>query len=346
MNSWIKSPHYDFWLFLFPGLFSIILLFVGNELHLFPTEMNPMWWIVSVLFVDVAHVWSSLFKTYFNSNAYEEFRKELILIPLIGWGLMAATYAAGPHYFWRILAYIAVFHFIKQQVGFVKIYGRKEKRDFWYQFDIVYTYYITFLPILYWHIYGRSFSWFIEGDFLSLSENYDQRIFLYPYYFLSLIFLGKEVVRRTLNWPKLMTIMSTQALWYFGIIFYNNDWSFTVSNTIHHGIPYMGLVWINSMIGKYKGTTRFISKVMEKNLKVRLLFFVTFLGLISYAEELLWDIFVWQENATIFGEWGEIELSQVALVLLVPLLTLPQFTHYILDRYIWRSDRKVDDFSF
>ena len=54
---------------------------------------------------------------------------------------------------------------------------------------------------------------------------------------------------------------------------------------------------------------------------------------LAFAEELLWDRGVWHERSWLFGTAWDIGQWKVALV---PLLALPQLTHYILDGFIWR----------
>jgi hypothetical protein len=61
--------------------------------------------------------------------------------------------------------------------------------------------------------------------------------------------------------------------------------------------------------------------------------FVAAVWILAFAEELLWDKCVWHERDWLFGTgWAVREWRW----LLVPLLALPQFTHYVLDGIIWR----------
>ena len=57
---------------------------------------------------------------------------------------------------------------------------------------------------------------------------------------------------------------------------------------------------------------------------------------LAFAEELGWDTLVWHQRPTLFGAGG-FELSDVVLGVVVPLLSLPQTTHYLLDGFVWRS---------
>ena len=66
----------------------------------------------------------------------------------------------------------------------------------------------------------------------------------------------------------------------------------------------------------------------------RFAFYGALLALLAWAEEWLWDRAVWGEHATLFPG----PFLDVSGVLVVPLLALPQLTHYILDGYLWRLD--------
>lgn len=68
--------------------------------------------------------------------------------------------------------------------------------------------------------------------------------------------------------------------------------------------------------------------------------FLGVLGLLAYAEEGLWDGLVWREHASAFGWFQQLPAveNHVWLTLLVPLLALPQATHYVLDGFIWRRN--------
>ncbi len=59
----------------------------------------------------------------------------------------------------------------------------------------------------------------------------------------------------------------------------------------------------------------------------------------DYTQDGLWELFVWQDHAEVFlGMALNFEVPAMALTILVPLLTVPQATHYILDAKIWKFD--------
>ena len=75
-------------------------------------------------FVDVAHVYSTLFKTYFVKG---EIQKNKWLLSRNSCGKLDFRdypFQFGSLTFWSVLALVAVFHFIRQQYGFMRIYAR------------------------------------------------------------------------------------------------------------------------------------------------------------------------------------------------------------------------------
>jgi hypothetical protein len=60
------------------------------------------------------------------------------------------------------------------------------------------------------------------------------------------------------------------------------------------------------------------------------------------VEEGLWDGLVWREHGTVFGWFAHLPTvgSSALLRWVVPLLALPQATHYVLDGFIWRRSKR------
>ncbi len=61
--------------------------------------------------------------------------------------------------------------------------------------------------------------------------------------------------------------------------------------------------------------------------------FLATLWAIAYLEELIWDRAIWHDRSWLFG--ASIDVGRAAM-LLVPLLAVPQLTHYLLDGFLWR----------
>ena len=133
-------------------------------------------------------------------------------------------------------------------------------------------------------------------------------------------------------------LVATAAAWGTGIILFNGDLTFTLINVISHGIPYMALIWIyqyRKRANKANEGNQFLRFFQLKYVPI----YILALMALAYFEEGIWDWFVWQEHSDLFGSF-HLSASATALAILVPLLTMPQATHYVLDAYIWRVNKK------
>ena len=347
MNHHILSKRFDINFIILPGILSVFFVIIGNNFDFFSHEMNPIWWLALVAFLDVGHVWSTLFRTYFHKNASQEFKAELILIPIIAWVLGVISYHLGEHIFWRLMAYLALFHFIKQQIGILKLYLRG-REGFWSRdFDVFTLYVLMLVPVIHWHLNSKSFNWFRPGDFFSIEGGPLEPFFWVIYILTVIMFATKEIfIKEKVNFLKIGHMISTALVWAVGIVAFDNDWSFTLTNIVHHGVPYLALIWVSTCRGNYESSFSLMTKILKKIKRLRIVFFILFLFSLGYAEEFLWDFFVWHEHGSLFIESGHWVLSQLELGLIVPILAVPQITHYVLDGQIWKRERKVDGFYF
>jgi hypothetical protein len=283
-----------------------------------------------VLLVDVAHVYATGFRVYWDPS---EFRRRPVLylgVPLFAFVAGCALYAEGEPVFWRTVAYLAVFHFVRQQYGWVALYrarlGERDRLGKW--IDSAAIYLATLYPLAYWHAHlPRNFWWFVEGDFAALPVLVAR--VMEPIYWTALGAYGLRAlylwtVRRQPNPGKDIVVATTAVCWYTGIIALNSDYAFTVTNVITHGVPYLALVyWYRHRRPGVARRSRWYS----------LTTFLATLWLLAYLEELVWDRGVWQERSWLFGTPWPVGAWKAVLV---PLLAVPQITHYILDGFIWR----------
>ena len=127
---------------------------------------------------------------------------------------------------------------------------------------------------------------------------------------------------------------ATVATWYVGIVGTNSDYAFTVANVIVHGVPYVALLWFYA-----REQARQAPSVLGSKLVLRggLAVFCGLLLALAFAEEMIWDRLVWHSRPEIFGGAGaDFVLSPAVLAFVVPLLAVPQATHYVLDAVLWR----------
>lgn len=338
-QPWIHNAKTD-WSFILspPFLVLAVVILFQNQIQNLEHHYSFYTWLVLIVFVDVAHVYSTLFKTYFIK---EELRKRKLLyfgIPAISLVFGLIFYQLGSLMFWSGLALVAVFHFVRQQYGFMRLYARFEKSGFSKFWDGIAIYSATIYPMLYWIKTPRAFNWFVENEFnwLDSLPNFIPGITLI-YWIILGIWLLKTVYffvkNQSFNIPKIAIIIGTYLSWYFGIIYFDNDLIFTLLNVISHGIPYVALVYIREIEQKDKSSLQKLS-VFKSGFGI-LLFVLIIIGF-AFFEELMWEVLVWREHFSI----QNLELSLTWQQFLIPLLVVPQLTHYLLDGFIWKNQKK------
>jgi hypothetical protein len=332
---WLFSRGIDLSLFVGSAALSCVVLAAGwatGTLH----EATPDWaWVPLVLLVDVAHVWSTAYRTYLDP--VELRRRPLLygLTPPLAFAGAWLAYRMGERTFWRLLAYFAIFHFVRQQYGWVVLYRARagERHGAWLDGATIYA--ATLWPMAYWHAHApRRFDWFVSGDILPLWPRLADATL--PVYAALLVAYAVRSARAWLagraNPGKDAVVLTTAVTWLVGIVLFDSDFAFTATNVFAHGVPYIALVFFyvrdQQRIG-YGGPA----------FAQRAAWFLGLLWLIAYAEELVWDRAVWQEHAWLFGEPWSVGAAKEWLV---PLLVLPQLSHYVLDGFIWKRGKNPD----
>lgn len=344
-SPWLFSKRLDLGVFTAPALVALLLLAIFPQLR--AAGHSPSWlWLVGILLVDVAHVWSTIFITYFDPQQLRQHPLRYVLVPLLSWALgWVAFRTGGAPFFWTALAYLAVFHFVRQQAGWLGLYRRRfgeTSKGQWLDQAAIYA--ATLYPLLWWHTHlPRNFVWFLPGDFQTgLPKSLSQ--WGLPVYLLCLAtYAGKALYTarqgQAIPWGKHLLLLTTALTWYWGIIGTNSDAAFTLTNVFTHGLPYAALVF------SYGRRTRRSHKGLGPRLlsgswHTAALRFVTCLWLFSYVEELCWNTFIWNDEQPIF-QWlahsVSPEIDDWHKQWLVPLLAVPQLSHYLLDGIFWKK---------
>ena len=332
-KRWIFSAPIDLAVFGGTALVSLALLFCGPR----SGTAAPEWsWIVGVLFVDVAHVWSTSFVVYLDPAEWQRRPVFYAAVPIGCFLGGIALYACGAQVFWRVIAYLAVFHFIRQQYGWVMMYrARCEERDRigrWLDGATIYL--ATIYPVIVWHTkLPRAFAWMKEGDFVTGLPAWTADVAGGLYAALLVVYVLRAVLHRPVNWGKHLVVAATAACWYVGIVATNGDYAFTVTNVFIHGVPYLVLVFLYAKhAAREPASANGAAAKMLRGGRGLLVFLAT-LWAIAYFEELVWDRALWHERSYLFG--SAIDVGGLA-VIIAPLLAVPQLAHYVLDGFLWR----------
>ncbi len=359
-QPWIRSARYDGLLILLPPFLALAVVLAVPPAYRSTAQMPLLAWLGLVLLIDVGHVYGTLFQTYFDPRKRRQWRRLLWLAPLACYAAGVALHGVSGLLFWRVLAYLAVFHFIRQQYGFLRLYSRHDDQAVaaagppapgrWLATALIY--YATIYPLLHWHFSSpRNFNWFVNGDFVQHDWPAGRLVASVLYFGLIALYGLRELweYRRTrqFNWPRNLLLGGTLLAWYAGIVWFNGDLAFTLTNVVSHGIPYLALVWVTGSApaaAPAPGSAAATSAPSRRGLWAGRYGLLIFLGLIiglAYLEEGIWDGLVWREHAPAFTWFQSLpEIAQPTLLMwLVPLLALPQATHYVLDGFIWRRSK-------
>jgi hypothetical protein len=351
---WLFGGRLDLALFGGTAMIALLLALLGP--YYYGGAAEPEWsWIVGVLLVDVAHVWSTAFVVYLDPA---EWRRRPLLyggapVALFLGGV--ALYAAGgPGAFWRVLAYLAVFHFVRQQYGWVMLYrargGERDRLGRWLDGATIYA--ATLYPLIHWHAHlPRGFWWMKPGDFAAGLPAQAATAAGWIYLALLAAYVARALVQRPVSWGKHLIVATTAACWYIGIVATNSDYTFTVTNVFIHGVPYLALVYVYARNAAREAESAHGASAQLLGLGATgpgggagrgrppawrgrgLAVFLATLWLVAYVEELLWDRTIWHDREWLFGAGLDVG---GAAVILVPLLATPQLAHYVLDAFLWR----------
>lgn len=309
----------------------------------------PLWvWVVFVLGIDVGHVWSTIFRTYLDREEFKQHYQVLLLAPIVSFAIVFLISWQSVFWFWRLLAYLALFHFVKQQYGFLALYKKKAK-DFGVQKffkDKYVLYWATLYPVIYWHsTIDIQFSWFVEKDFLPLYEwiSFLQYEPLWTaanvvYWLVLLAWLVEEIQKSNqVSWGKILWLFTTAWNWYGGIVYFNSDVVFTISNVVAHGIPYM------TLIVYYQYQKKQLQAPQQSVSWLRMVGIIVLAVLVlALIEEYCWDMLVYGDNNPVFVSLFSYPMTVLQdplwRAVAIGLLTVPQMTHYIIDGFIWKAN--------
>jgi hypothetical protein len=337
-KRWLFSAPIDLVVFGGTAVMALALIWLGPH----GAGDAPEWsWFTGVLLVDVAHVWSTAFVVYLDPAEWRRRPALYLGVPLGCFAAAIALYAAGELWFWRAIAYMAVYHFIRQQYGWVMLYrarnGERDRLGRWLDGATIYA--CALYPVIFWHgTLPHTFWWMNDDDFV---RGLPFPV-VYAAYWIYIALLASYAVRaivqlarrRPVSWGKHLIVASTAALWYCGIVATDSDYAFTMSNVFTHGIPYMVLVFFYARAAAREPASQDglgARMIGGRRLLRAIVVFVATLWVIGYVEELLWDRAYWHDRAYLFGG-GSIG----AAAILVPLLAVPQLAHYVLDAFLWR----------
>ncbi|MCO4780882.1 MAG: hypothetical protein KC646_01055 [Candidatus Cloacimonetes bacterium] len=337
--QWMVSPKFDLCIFLGPVFFATLISPIAYAYY---PDSIPLWAFVSIIILfDVAHVWATNYKVYFDSVEIKR-RPWFYLLPIpIFFSLSFVLLLYSENLYWTILAYVAVFHFIKQPWGFVSIYKRKFKENS--KFDLHFDKYMVWAaglyPVFIWHSSpARVFDWFNAGESFIVKLPYQIIPYLMFFYVAGIIvYISRQIYlyKKTskINLPKLILMTAIYITWAVGIYMTNPIISAAFLN-LFHGVPFFAIIWIYSK-NKYIDQDSIYPKLSFIFQRKTIFLFIAIVFIPALIEEFLWDQLIWH---IYLPNTSFIDLGFQLKALVIALLSLPQIIHYWLDMFIWKMD--------
>ena len=297
-DAWIVSARFDVLIVVIPFLVATGALFGFSALGV----KEPLWaYLLCFIAFDVAHVWSTIYVTYLDSEARKK-RPWLYFAP-VPLTLVTSFFVHlwSPTLFWTGISYSAIFHFAKQQYGFIAIYKAKakERSAIDYHLD-KWTLWVGALgPVLLWHATpAGQFDWFDETARFVLQP--PVAVVPYIYGVMAVVFLlwaGRQVERlvttATFNVGKCMWMVGAWVSWFVGLRLADHLLVSAAFLNLFHGLPFLALVWWRCN-HKWQGRTEEAKRVGSGLIawlsqRRRWVFFYGFVFSIALVEEALWD---------------------------------------------------------
>jgi len=346
-SLWIISPRVDFLTF---GLAPIIALTISACTRWsVPIGTIPLWWwFVLGVFIDVAHVYGTLYRTVLDSEAVEKNRR---LFLVAGPGMLVVSLLVnvllGTTWAWSLLAYFAMWHFAKQPFGFLCLYkarfGERGAAD--HQWDYWVCIAGAALPILIEHTKTTdSLEWFYGEDellfHLPVWFEIPLRVvhWLIPALWLARLCWHRVYSAKPFNWGKI-SIMALQYLnWYMGSS--KHHLTALAWHNLSHGVSSMVLVYyvVQRRYDVWKkenpSTMKWLDRMNMSLCSSPWAYLMPLLAL-AFVEETLWDVTLDHRFA---GDLGLSlpDLTELQKEIATAFLMLPQLSHYFLDSYIWK----------
>jgi hypothetical protein len=246
------------------------------------------------------------------------------------------------------LAYLAVFHTIKQQYGFFRIYsrfdGKKKNIESLCESTLIYCSMVT--PVLYWHVYNTDPHGVWFNEFL-MHKNWIWAFYvsalLYSGAFVGYLFFESKRTREKNHFciPKNLCLLLTMLSW--GIVSFlpKNALVLAFAVQLHHNVSYISVVWLMGRRDRkaLNGKIELLSVFSIPGLALYAPFVIVFgQVLFTIFRELCFDLnksyfllgtsLNWIPKAQ--GWWGNLGWGVFFAV---------QIHHFITDRFLWKKEK-------
>ena len=338
-NAWIFSRRTDFLVFSGPVLLAILAIVVfylqsGKQL---PHMDVPWWgWLIFIGLVDGPHVYSTLYRTYFDREEFARRKLTYIFVPLLLLAVGIGLHLQSSLHFWRFAAYFAIFHFVRQQYGWMAYSARKggqsNPRDF--LFDKIMIYNATLFPLIWRTTHPVSYGWFTSGDVIQFPLEWLGMAAMFVHWVINILYCFRlfDLYRSGtgINVSKLQVIFTTWIAWYGGFVLLNSQFATVAFIALAHGIPYMVIIHRYGK-SRFSETGGVLGAIFKRKMVI---LFYGLIFLVALVESGVWGIITPNE---VIPHNYQILFGPLALAVIIPILELPGLSHYAFDTFLWKT---------
>ncbi len=341
-KGWVFSPYQDVIAFVLPVMIGALFMS-----EIFPSYAGisqfPILFLVMTLLIDSAHVYSTLWRTYFDKRELTLRRRLYILAPLFAIVVLGIIVSISLPALLTFSAYAALTHFIRQQYGWMMVASAKSgTKPLDRRLDKIAIYSVTLYPIIWCHMTYDSKSptgWFLKHD-LALGTLPDLTWLMTPLVSAFLVvYIARQFILTLQNGylatGKIIIFATTWFAWWAGTLLWSSDRISNEMITFAHGFPYLLLIYRDGKVRHQVSRKSFVF-----NSKVGLVVFMICAFIPAYFEEFFRNAFYKLWPLSIFPSISTIskiqpELSELQLSIILALLFLPALIHFILDAFLW-----------
>ena len=327
-SGWVFSKNWDLAVFLLPLIIGFLFYFSDVAISRTPSKI----FILAILFhylADAGHVLVTGVPVLGDATIRKKLGMKVWLIPILVVFISVSLFMWNPFIFIRVLAFLAAFHIVMQQFGFLRISQGKfkvgeriseTKKSGLFETGLFFN--LFFFPLYFW-LSGNSnieLAWFVHKD-LGAPITWAYFGFVHHLHlFLVVFYFGWQLIpllkKSKVNWGKFL-LTSTSWIWFYsGLVLAKNPSLFWATLFLTHGFGYILFVkvyWQQAASRNYQPPSWW-----KKN---------NILTTIGYLVAV-----------TILGAtWAKSSELTSFYRILIPLSWAPLITHYVLDGLIWKS---------
>lgn len=321
---WIfRNKYLDFLFFMGFGFLSLIAV-------QFLPENSYGYLILSYIalqFFDSGHVYTTLFRTYFRSSVWTKEPFKYIVLPLVIFaGSFFLTYFPFI-YMLYLVTYLAIFHYYRQHIGFLRWYQKLNKRR-----DVVGEYFfnaLIFISFIVFHFRSDVLQIIpLEFRFLNYSDPGVVFFGVLLYVIVFILWIFREIMlakKVPFELNRCAYIMGISLLYGYCFMGSSNLAEFYIPQGVTHGLAYMAIiVFSKKKLDLYEGK--------KFNLIISI-FLVAMVALLGHHSQDAMDQFTGEDSVGV-----SFMAQSVWIKIVVAWTYTPVIYHYVIDGFIWKKE--------